>query len=43
MRAGHALVTSSNDIGVNPIIMQRILRPALAMEVYDQFVQGAPS
>ena len=38
-----ALVTSSNDIGVNPIIMQRILRPALAMEVYDQFVHGAPS
>ena len=37
-----ALITSSNDIGANPIIMQRILRPALAMEVYDQFVQEAP-
>lgn len=30
-----ALVTASNDIGVNPVIMQRILRPALALEMFD--------
>ena len=35
-----ALVTASNDIGINPIIMQRILRPALATEMQEQFVQG---
>lgn len=33
-----ALVTSSNEIGVNPIIVQRILRPALSIEHIDQFV-----
>ncbi len=35
-----ALVTSGNDIGVNPIIVQRILRAALAVDVYDQFING---
>ncbi|MDZ7669344.1 MAG: aspartyl/asparaginyl beta-hydroxylase domain-containing protein [Gammaproteobacteria bacterium] len=30
-----ALVTASNDIGVNPVIMQRILRPALAVDRFD--------
>lgn len=33
-----ALVTSSNHLGVNPIIVQRILRPALATDKFDQFV-----
>jgi len=33
-----ALVTASNHVGVNPIIVQRILRPALATELYDDFV-----
>lgn len=32
-----ALVTASNQVGVNPIIVQRILRAALAPEVSDQF------
>ena len=32
-----ALLISANDIGVNPVIVQRILRAALAPEVYDQF------
>ena len=35
-----ALITSSNKIGVNPIIMQRILRSALATKHFDQFVSG---
>ena len=33
-----ALITSTNKIGVNPIIMQRILRSAIATEHFDQFV-----
>ncbi len=33
-----ALVTASNDVGVNPIIVQRILRAALSVEQYDDFV-----
>jgi hypothetical protein len=33
-----ALVTSSNQVGVNPIIVQRILRPALAPEHLDDYV-----
>jgi len=32
-----ALVTASNEIGVNPIIVQRILRSALAPEQYEPF------
>jgi hypothetical protein len=35
-----ALITGSNEIGVNPIIMQRILGPALAINMYDQFIKG---
>ena len=35
-----ALLISSNDIGVNPVIVQRILRAALAVDVYDQFVEN---
>ena len=35
-----ALLISANDIGVNPVIIQRILRAALAPDVYDQFVSG---
>ena len=38
-----ALVTRSNEVGVNPIIVQRILRSALATERYDQFVGAASS
>jgi hypothetical protein len=30
-----ALVTASNDVGVNPVIMQRILRPALVVDMFD--------
>ncbi len=33
-----ALVTQSNDIGVNPIIVQRILRSALAVDKMRHFV-----
>ena len=33
-----ALVTASNMVGVNPIIVQRILRAALAVDKMDQFV-----
>ncbi|MBT8076930.1 MAG: aspartyl/asparaginyl beta-hydroxylase domain-containing protein [Gammaproteobacteria bacterium] len=33
-----ALATSSNDLGVNPVIIQRILRPALAVDEFDHFV-----
>ena len=36
-----ALLISANDIGVNPVIVQRILRAALAPDVYDQFIGGA--
>ncbi len=32
-----ALLISANDIGVNPVIVQRILRAALAPEVREQF------
>ena len=35
-----ALVTSTNQVGVNPIIVQRILRSALAVDKYDQFIGG---
>ena len=40
-----ALVTQGNDIGVNPIIVQRILRSALALDKMDQFIgaQGSKS
>lgn len=33
-----ALITQTNQIGVNPIIVQRILRSALAIDKMDQFV-----
>lgn len=40
LEADHrALVTQSNRIGVNPIIVQRILRAALAPEVREQFAK----
>jgi hypothetical protein len=32
-----ALVTKSNDIGVNPIVVQRILNAALATDQYERF------
>lgn len=32
------LLTGSNKVGVNPVIMQRILRAALLVDVMDQFV-----
>lgn len=35
-----ALVTASNNVGVNPIIVQRILRAALFMEQWDAFMRG---
>ena len=34
-----ALLIASNEIGVNPVIVQRILRAALAPDIYDQFVE----
>ncbi len=37
------LVASSNGIGVNAIIMQRILRAALAPDMYDQFIPASGS
>lgn len=40
-RDPRALLTRSNEIGVNPIIVQRILRPALAGEHFDQFMEPA--
>lgn len=36
-----ALITGSNQIGVNPIIQQRILAPALAEEHFDHLVGEA--
>jgi hypothetical protein len=36
----NALITSTNEVGVNPIIMQRIFWAALSEETYDQFVGG---
>lgn len=38
-----ALVTASNQVGVNPIIVQRILRPALATDRLAQFVDEGSS
>lgn len=38
-----ALLTRSNQIGVNPIIIQRIVRPALAEERFDQVIGEAAS
>ena len=37
-----ALLIAANDIGVNPVIVQRILRAALAPEVNEQFFQDVP-
>ncbi|MEX2525711.1 MAG: aspartyl/asparaginyl beta-hydroxylase domain-containing protein [Gammaproteobacteria bacterium] len=37
------LVASSNGIGANAIIMQRILNPALAPEMYDYFIPTSDS
>ena len=34
-----ALVTASNNVGVNPIIVQRILRAALFLEQRDSFIE----
>ena len=38
-----ALLTQSNQIGVNPIIVQRILRSALATDKMDQFIGASGS
>ncbi len=38
-----ALVAASNGIGINAIIMQRILRPALAPGMYGDFTGGGRS
>lgn len=35
-RDPRALITHSNEVGVNPIIMQRIVRAALAPEMFEQ-------
>ena len=35
-----ALLISANDVGVNPVIVQRILRAALAPEVREQFFEN---
>lgn len=37
------LVTQSNEVGVNPVIVQRILRSALVVEQIDQFTGRAES
>lgn len=37
-----ALVTESNDIGVNPIVVQRILNAALATDQFERFVAAHP-
>jgi hypothetical protein len=39
----NALITSTNKVGVNPIIMQRIFWPALSVDHYDQFIGGEDS
>lgn len=39
----NALITSTNKVGVNPIIMQRIFWPALSVDHYDQFIGGEGS
>ncbi len=39
-RDRRALVAASNDVGVNPIIVQRILRAALATDEHERFVHG---
>jgi hypothetical protein len=36
-----ALVTASNQVGVNPIIVQRILAPALSEERFDDVIEKA--
>lgn len=36
-RNPRALITHSNEIGINPIIVQRILTPALATRHYERF------
>ena len=36
-----ALLTRSNEVGVNPIIVQRILRPALSPDRFEPFVDAA--
>jgi hypothetical protein len=38
-----ALITRSNEVGINPVIVQRILRPALAPEQTTRFVAQSPS
>lgn len=35
-----ALLTRSNGVGVNPVVVQRILRSALATDQYDRFAGG---
>jgi hypothetical protein len=35
-----ALVTESNEVGVNPIVVQRILRAALAEDQWERFVSA---
>lgn len=36
-----ALVTRSNEVGVNPVIIQRIIRAALSVEHFDQLIGEA--
>jgi hypothetical protein len=36
-----ALLMRSNDVGVNPVIVQRILRAALATDQFDRFVSSS--
>ncbi len=38
-----ALVTQSNQIGVNPIIVQRTLKSGLAVDKMDQFIGAQAS
>jgi hypothetical protein len=35
-----ALITGSNEVGVNPIVIQRILRAALAEDQWERFVSA---
>ncbi len=39
----NALLTSTNEVGVNPIIMQRIFWPAFSVKYFDQFVGSEES
>lgn len=43
LQSDQELVTQSNGIDVNRVIVQRILRPALALDQYERFLSGRHS